>query len=330
MRVMITGAAGFIGGYLAKHCVDAGCAVLGLDIRNPEASWKNASFEKCDVRDSIHLSKLISTFEPHRIFHLAAQSYPTVSMVEPRETMDINVGGTVNLFEGLRASGKMAAVIVACSSGEYGPVESKDLPVRETHSLYPLHPYGVSKVAQDLLAAQYFVNYAIPSVRMRIFNTTGPGKLGDLCSDLTRRVVEIELGMRAPSLMVGNLTTRRAIGDVRDLVRGLWLSAEHCAPGDVYNIGGEQTYSAHDVIETIRAHVSVTFSLEQDPALLRVSDEPVIAGDMTKFRSCSRWAAEIKLTRTLEDMLNWWRSRIIGESASHRLMRDREPQDIRT
>ena len=120
--------------------------------------------------------------------------------------MDINVGGTINLFECVRAAGITPVVVVACSSAEYGPVASQDLPVRESHPLRPLHPYGVSKVAQDLLAAQYFANYAIPSVRIRIFNTTGPGKIGDVCSDLTRRAVEIELGMRPPSLMVGNLT----------------------------------------------------------------------------------------------------------------------------
>src|SRR5208337_3374960 len=141
-----------------------------------------------------------------RIFHLAAQSYPTVSLVQPRETFYINAGGTINLFESLRTVGISPVVVVACSSGEYGPVASQDLPVREDHLLRPLHPYGVSKVAQDLLAAQYFANYSIPAIRIRIFNTTGPGKIADVCSDLTKRAVEIELGMRPPSLMVGNLT----------------------------------------------------------------------------------------------------------------------------
>src|ERR1700720_3122789 len=94
---------------------------------------------------------------------------------------------------------------------------ARDLPVRKTHPLCLLHPYGVSTVAQDLLAAQYFLNYSIPSVRIRIFNTTGPTKVGDVCSDLTRAAVEIELGMRPPSLLVGNLTTRRALIDVRDV-----------------------------------------------------------------------------------------------------------------
>src|ERR1700691_2010498 len=250
MKVMITGAAGFIGGFLAKHCIDAGCSVLGLGLSEPTDRWNGGSFERCDVRDTAHLSRVVSTFQPDRIFHLAAQSYPTVSLEQPRETIDINVGGTVNLFESVRKLPAFPIVIVACSSAEYGPVAAEDLPVREDHPLRPLHPYGVSKVAQDLLAAQYFANYKIPCVRIRIFNTTGPGKLGDVCSDLAKRAVEIELGTRTPSLMVGNLT-RRAIIDVRDLVRGLWMSADCCVLGDVYNLGANKIYSIKSVIETI-------------------------------------------------------------------------------
>jgi GDP-4-dehydro-6-deoxy-D-mannose reductase len=113
-------------------------------------------------------------------------------------------------------------VVTACSSAEYGPVASVDRPVRETHPLRPLHPYGVSKVGQDLLVVQYFINYAIPSIRTRIFNTTGSAKIGDVCSDLTMTAAETKHGMRQPSLAVGNLTSRRALIDVRDMVRALW------------------------------------------------------------------------------------------------------------
>ena len=128
----------------------------------------------------------------------------------------------MNLFECVRASAVLPWWLLRAQVRNTGQLRASDLPVREDHPLRPLHPYGVSKVGQDLLAAQYFANYRIPCVRIRIFNTTGPGKIGDVCSDLTRRAVEIELGMRPPSLMVGNLT-KRAIIDVRDLVRGLWL-----------------------------------------------------------------------------------------------------------
>jgi nucleoside-diphosphate-sugar epimerase len=218
-------------------------------------------------------------------------------------------------------------VVVACSSAEYGLVASGDLPVREDHPLRPLHPYGVSKVAQDLLAAQYFANYSISTVRIRIFNTTGPGKIGDVCSDLTKRAVEIELGMRPPSLSVGNLT-RRAIIDVRDLVRGLWLSAECGVPGDVYNLGGDRIYSVQEVIDTIRSHVKTHFSVEQDRALVRGCDEPVIAGDITKFRRCSGWAMEIGLAETLRDMLDWWRNRLAPTSVSDQFAMDRQPSKL--
>ena len=327
MKVMITGSAGFIGGYLAKHCVEAGCSVLGLGSSEPEDTWAGGAFEYCDIRDEARLLHLISTFQPDRIFHLAAQSYPTVSLEQPRETIDVNVGGTVNLFEGLRAAGILPIVVVACSSAEYGPVATSDLPVREDHPLRPLHPYGVSKVAQDLLAAQYFANYSIPSLRIRIFNTTGPGKIGDVCSDLARRAVEIELGMRPPSLTVGNLT-RRAIVDVRDLVRGLWLAAESCMPGDVYNLGGDKIYSVEEVIDTIRAHVKIHFSVEQDPALVRGCDEPVIAGDITKFRLCSGWTMEIELAKTLRDMLDWWRDRLASAKISDRLLLDSRSSEL--
>lgn len=311
MKVIITGAAGFIGRHLAAHCLAAGHSVLGLDVQEPGQEWPSAEFECCDIRDAARLSDRIAAFRPERIFHLAAQSYPTVSLLRPWETIEINVRGTVNVFEGLRAAGLKALVVVACSSAEYGPVASEDLPVRESHTLCPLHPYGVSKVAQDLLAAQYWFNYSIPTVRIRIFNTTGPGKLGDVCSDLIKRAVAIELGMRPAVLKVGNVTNRRSFTDVRDMARGLWLSAECGEAGEVYNLGNEQLYSIQEVIELIQTQIKVSFRVEQDADLLRLSDEAVIFGDVTKFRQRSGWTAEIGLATTLRDMIDWWRKRLL-------------------
>jgi len=310
MNVLITGSAGFIGEILTSQCRNAGCTVLGMDIVGPASARPDSAFEICDIRNTPRVCELLATFRPDRIFDLAAQSYPTVSLIQPKETIDINVTGTVNLFECIRSARIMPTVVVACSSAEYGPVASEDLPVRETHPLRPLHPYGVSKVGQDLLAAQYFANYAIPAIRIRIFNTTGPGKLGDVCSDLTKRAVEIEMGMRAPFLRVGNLTTRRALVDAQDLVRGLWLSADCCEPGEVYNLGGDQIYAVQEIIEAIRPHLEKQFSIQQDPDLMRACDEPVIAGDITKFCSCTGWRPQIKLATTIREMLAWWRVRL--------------------
>lgn len=316
MKSLITGAAGFMGPFLRDHCLRAGSSVVGIDICDPREPWVGASFEHCDVRDYDHFSKIISQFKPDRVFHLAAQSYPTVSLEKPRETMESNVCGTINLYEALRSFGMRPVVVVACSSAEYGPVAAQDIPVKEAHPLRPLHPYGVSKVGQDLIASQYFINYGMPTVRIRIFNTTGPGKLGDVCSDLTKRIIELEMGIRERFLTVGNLTARRAIGDVRDLIRALWTSSEQAELGEVYNVGAEYVYSVQEIIDAIREQVSVEFEIQQDPALMRPSDEPVIAGNTTKFRSRCNWKPEISLKTTLTDMLAWWRARLANPALS--------------
>ena len=299
-----------MGPFLRDRCLEAGSAVMGIDICDPREPWVGASFEHCDVRDYDRFSRMISQFKPDRIFHLAAQSYPTVSLEKPRETIESNLCGTINLYESLRSNGLRPVVVVACSSAEYGPVALQDIPVKEAHPLRPLHPYGVSKVGQDLIASQYFVNYSIPTVRIRIFNTTGPGKLGDVCSDLTKRAVELEMGIEHRFLKVGNLTTRRAIGDVRDLIGALWVSPERCEFGEVYNVGAEYIYSVQDIIDAIRTQTDIAFEVQQDSALLRPSDEPVIAGDTTKFRSRCDWKPAIPLSVTLKDMLNWWRNQL--------------------
>src|ERR1700734_3815600 len=115
MHVMITGAAGFMGGYLAQLVTSAGHSVLGIDAKEPEPDTFNAEFQRCDVRDTVRVFETIASFQPDRIFHLAAQSYPTVSMIHPLDTMQINAGGTINLFEGVRAAGINPVVVVACS-----------------------------------------------------------------------------------------------------------------------------------------------------------------------------------------------------------------------
>jgi GDP-4-dehydro-6-deoxy-D-mannose reductase len=308
MKVLVTGGAGFIGSFLVRHCVDMGSDVLALDIvEPPDCAFQRADFSRCDIRDHAQLSVLLSTFQPDRIYHLAAQSSPALSLAQPRETIDVNVNGTVTLLECLRISKMRSVVVVAGSSAEYGHVASCNLPVVETHALRPLHPYGASKVAQEVVALQYAHTYFMPVVLLRIFNTTGPGKIGDVCSDIIRRAVAIELGLHVPILHIGSLFSRRAIADVRDVVRAIWLSAEKCEAGTAYNVGSETAYSVEEIIETVRPYIATSFTVEQDPALLRSCDETVIVGDVSRFHRCTGWTAAIELRQTLGEMLEWWR-----------------------
>lgn len=314
-RVMITGIGGMVGSHMTDHLSSIGIRPVGLffnsTVRVEELSDR-ADLLECDVRDPLRVLALVDRFRPGVIHHLAAQSFPTVSWERPAETLDINLNGTVNVFEAVKVVRQRdpsydPVVVVACSSAEYGAsLTPERTPIGEDSPLLPLHPYGVSKVGQDLLAFQYFRSDRIRSIRARIFNTTGPRKVGDATSDFTRRAVEVELGRR-PALRVGNLETRRAITDVRDLVRALLMLAESGEPGEVYNISGQHVYSMREVADTVVRLATVPIEVVRDPGLLRPTDEPVIVGDSSRLIARTGWRQEIPLERTIGDMLDWWR-----------------------
>jgi GDP-4-dehydro-6-deoxy-D-mannose reductase len=175
--------------------------------------------------------------------------------------------------------------------------------------LLPLSPYGVSKVGQDLLAYQYHKADQLKTLRARIFNTTGPRKVGDMASDFTRRAVEIEMGL-STQLRVGNLTTQRAITDVRDLVRALALLAAQGEPGEVYNISGSRVYGTNDVLQLVASEARVPIKVTVDPDLLRPTDEPLIFGDSSRLIACTGWKQEFSLQETIQDMMEYWRNHL--------------------
>lgn len=271
-------------------------------IRDAERDALPVALVPLDVRDRVAVAALVARHRPSAIFHLAAQSLPTVSWVDPWTTLDVNVMGTVNVFEAVRAvgGGYDPAVVVACSSAQYGAsLLSATGPVPEDTPFLPLHPYGVSKVAQDLLAYQYERNDGIRAIRARIFNCTGPRKRGDVVSDFAARVAAcVRAGVSSASLRVGNLATRRAILDVRDLIAALLLLAERAAP-DAYNICAAEAVEIGDLIPLFEQFSGVTLTPEPDPSLLRPSDEPLILGDTARLRAATGWVPRVTLRDTV-------------------------------
>jgi GDP-mannose 4,6-dehydratase len=309
-RVLITGYLGFMGTHLVKFLEDKGYDVVATYFR-PSTELRLGKPKgvvlECDVRDREGVFRILREFRPHKIFHLAAQSYPAVSWDDPWYTVETNVIGTVNIFEGVKQLDLDCSILNACSSAEYGFVADHEVPVREEHALNPLQPYGVSKVAQEMLGYQYFKNFGIKSIAVRIFNTTGPGKVNDVCSDFTKRVTEIKKGMNLErKLRVGNLESRRAITDVRDVIQAFDLALEKASFGEAYNLSGAKVYQTREIVEIIRALVGFDFAVEQDPTLLRPTDEPIIFGSSEKFQEQTDWKQEIPLEETLRDMLSYW------------------------
>ena len=311
MKVLVLGATGFVGSYLVERALAAGHDVLGTSY-NPTIDPRDwAGFQdrivRCDIRYREQTDRVIAGFRPDVVYLLSAQSYPALSWQAPIETLDTNVLGTANVYESIRAAGIDPVVVVACSSAQYGEVQADAIPVKEEHPLRPLHPYGISKVATEMLALQYWSNWKIRSVCARIFNTTGARKTGDVCADLTQRVARIEAGQIPPVLKVGNQDTWRAITDVRDLASALELLAEKGEAGGVYNISGGRTYQIRELVERVVAAARVPIAVETDPALLRPSDEKVIFGDSGRLVARTGWKQQVDIATTLGDMIADWR-----------------------
>lgn len=321
-QVLVTGTGGMVGSHMVEVLYNRGDEVIGVyhkNKKNIEQVTLPIQFVQCDVRYSQGIEKIIMDNLPDEIYHLAAQSYPTVSWQSPYETIDVNVNGTIAVYEAIKNARKYVdknydpIVVVACSSAEYGEtlnkLEGDQVYVKETAELLPLHPYGVSKVGQDLVSFQYFMNDHIRCIRARIFNSTGTRKVNDVTSDFTKRAIAAERSGNY-ELKVGNLETHRAIMDQRDLVTALLLLAKDGKAGGVYNISSEHIYQMKDIVKMIENQIGHKFEIKVDQKLLRPTDEKIIVGDVTKLKRDTGWVQKIPLNQTIADMLDYWRSTI--------------------
>jgi len=185
-------------------------------------------------------------------------------------------------------------------------VPASAIPVKEEQPLKPLHPYGISKVCLDLLAREYFLDYKIPAVNIRLFNTTGPGKTNDAPSDFVRQLARIKKGLQAPIIEVGNLKPRRAFLDVQDTVRGFYLAAMKGKRGEAYNLCASRTHNIHEVLHTAIRLSGVKAEIRPVSRLMRPSDEKIIFGSTQKFRKDTGWTAQNSVEQTLKSMLQYW------------------------
>jgi GDP-4-dehydro-6-deoxy-D-mannose reductase len=310
MRLLITGASGFIGRYLCRYALDQGHEIVGTYLAREElpatASLGNVvRWEQLDLQDPHRIEPLLADVEPDGIFHLAGQAYARRAWQDPVDTIRTNVEGTVRLFEALRRHSPPRGTFVACSASAYGAVTR--IPTPEETPLHPINPYGVSKACQDMMSFQYSLNYGLRIVRGRLFITTGPGKTGDALNDFAQRIVELESSGRPGQLPVGNLTARRDISDVRDVVRAIWKVFEAGRPDQPVNIGSGSSVTIESIAQMLLQRARVPLSLTLDPSLLRATDESEIRADITRLRSLG-FTSEIPLERTVADALEYWRT----------------------
>jgi GDP-4-dehydro-6-deoxy-D-mannose reductase len=239
------------------------------------------------------------------VYHCAAIAHVGESWSDPARALRVNVIGTHHLLEGIREAGLRGPVLVTGSALVYRP--STGL-LREDGAIGPSDPYGVSKLAQEMLSAR---SGDVPVFIVRPFNHAGPRQAPTyVTSSFARQIAEIEAGRSAPVLRVGNLDARRDITDVRDTVRAYRLVVERGQPGRPYNVCSGKAYRVRDLLDALVGLSRASIDVEVDPARLRPIDNPVIAGDRSRIGAETGWIPEIPIERTLDDLLNYWRDQI--------------------
>lgn len=318
MKLLITGITGFAGSHLAELLLKEGHDVFGT-LRNrsrmdniTEEIKSKVKLIECELKDPTAVMNTLASVRPDGIFHLAAQSFVPTSWISPSDTLQNNIMGQLNIFEAMREL-KLndTGIQIACSSEEYGMVLENEVPITEENPLRPLSPYAVSKVTQDFLGYQYARSYGLRVIRTRAFNHTGPRR-GDVfvTSNFANQIVRIEKGLQEPIIRVGNLEAKRDFTDVRDTVRAYWLLLQKGAPGDVYNIASGRTVAIQEMLDMLLERSKVKIKIEVDPARLRPSDVMVLHGDYSKLHKLTGWEPSIPLEKTLQDLLDYWRSKI--------------------
>ncbi|HZO30614.1 MAG TPA: GDP-mannose 4,6-dehydratase [Chloroflexota bacterium] len=320
MRVLITGAAGFVGRHLAAHLfAEGGHEIWGLTRarRVIEGLDSRMRLVVADLREKESVDEAVQRVRPQAVYHLASQASVARSLADPLDTILNNVVGQVNLLEACARHAPEARILVVGSNEEYGLTRPDELPISEAKELRPISPYAVSKVTQDLLGHQYFATRGLQVIRVRPFTHTGPGQANLFVTPaFARQLAEMERGQREHRMRVGFLDGQRDFTDVRDVVRGYRLLIERGEPGDVYNLGAGVPRSVRSILDGLLELTTVRPVVEIDPSMIRPLEMPVMYADCSKIYAATGWKTEIPFEQTLRDVLDDWRQRVCDVPSS--------------
>jgi GDP-4-dehydro-6-deoxy-D-mannose reductase len=322
MKVLVTGINGFVGCHLSGLLAEKGYCVLGsrvddanLDVITSRVPSSN--LHVCDLRDRPVVDQLLRVTRPDAVIHLAGQSWVPASWQDPATTFDINLKGTIHLFEAILGNAPQSRCIFISTGDFYDVTGSVDAAADEESPIIPRNPYALSKMTADLLARQLFLSRGLQVVRLRPFNHIGPHQSERfVVSEFAKKIAEIELGLGEPLIMVGNLDVERDFTDVRDMVRAYELALSKCAAGECYNVSSQKAYRIRSMLDILLANSSAEIRVETDPAKYRPVEVTRFLGNSGRFRTATGWQPDIPIEKTIADVLDYWRGRIRDEQAA--------------
>ena len=290
MKVLVTGAYGFVGRHLVSELQQAGHEVVPHDM------------VVGNLTDPAHMSEFVAAHRPEGCIHLAGVAFVPKAWIDPANVFDVNVGGTLNLLEAIRAHAPACRFVYISSAQVYGG-GLRDRPIRETDSMEPDNLYGVTKMSADLSTLLYARRYGMATMSARPCNHIGPGQSADfVVPSFASQIRAIRAGTREPLMMVGNLESQREFADVRDVARAYRMILEKGTAGRGYNIATGRFVKVRFLLETLAGLAGVTPRIEVDPALYRQTDtQPAL--DTTAITTDTGWVHQITLEDSLRDIL---------------------------
>jgi GDP-4-dehydro-6-deoxy-D-mannose reductase len=308
--ILITGAAGFAGSHLIELVArEAAVVAWHRPAGRTPPQAQRVRWQAVDLLDAAAVQQAIDEIRPASVYHCAGAAHVGRSWNATESTFAVNVRGTHHLLQALGQASLTTRVMIPSSAMVYRPSSE---PLTEEHPLVPSSPYGLSKLAQEMLGARAS-NVRVSVTIGRAFNHVGPRQDPSfVASGFARQIAEIEAGLREPEVVVGNLDARRDLMDVRDTVRAYRAILDHGTPGRPYNISTGRAIAIGELLDLICTRAKVAIRIRVDPDRFRPNDVTMLVGDSSRLQRELGWAPAIPLSQTLDDLLEHWRGSVRG------------------
>lgn len=302
--LLLIGAHGFMGGHVE-------CAAEAVGLPVVATNRDGSRGPRCDLLDPASVAACLADTRPARIVNMAGAASVAASWEDPAGAFAINATGVLHLLEAVARHAPEAHVLCASSAEVYGEPSEDRLPFSEDQPMAPVTPYGASKVAMEALCGQYARARGLKIAVVRAFNQLGPGQSPAFAaSGFARQIAAAEAGgADRAELALGNPIAARDFTDVRDTARA-FLDVSRKGLTGTYNLCSGRATKLEDLIAAMAEATPIAVEIVPDPSLARPADPSTVYGDPTRLREATGWAPEIPLSRTVADLLDWWRAEL--------------------
>jgi len=312
MKILVTGAGGFVGEYLVRELMSRKHDIVAIGLHTSAFLKKNnIPMYKANILDFEAIKLCLKKERPDGIIHLAAQSNVQASWDKPTLTVDVNVNGTINVLKAIAEVYPQTRFLNIGSSDEYGITAKVGKPLTEDMVCLPQNPYSISKLCAEQMVLQLGKKYNVNVIHVRPFNHFGPGQqIGFVISDFSSQIANIEKGKIEPVLRVGDLSSCRDFTFVKDVVRAYVLLIESNRAVGVYNICSGKAQSIEGILQKLVGLSNLNIQIKKDEKKFRPVEVPFFVGCTDKLKSVINWQIEDDFETNLAKTLVWWRKQL--------------------